>query len=364
MKKILLLMFLFIAPSLAYGEGRTIILQSGGPNLTGLPSDLIPSSDNLFDLGSTTKRWAELHATIATLTSTTTGSLGVTESMVVQPAPDTATALQLKDQAGNVDAYWDSTTGVFHSTIFTATSTTTHTLGVTDLFVMQPTTDSVTAFQVMDTDGGTPIFQVDTTNERVGIGTATPATALDVNGAITTVSTATPGIVQKDSNGTDSDDNAIWYGNLTDTGSGAEDMDQYFRQQVAGTMTTWLFSNADGNLELGTSAQDTEIKGALVFTTTTVTAAGPTDDQDVSGVNVVFIDASGATVTIGGFVGGVSGQVIQVVRLGTTNDAVLEHNEGGGNQDILLADEGDQTISTYGGWTLACNGSDWFEVGY
>jgi hypothetical protein len=309
MKKLLILMLLI--PTICFAETKIMVLPAGGPNWAGFGTDIIPATDNTYDLGSTSLRWAELHATIGTLTSTTT-----------------------------------------------------HTLGVTDLFVMQPTTDSTTAFTINDTDGGAPVFNVDVTNERVGIGTNSPATALDVNGAITTVSTPTPGVTFIDSDTTDEDDSAIVYANATDTATTQEDVDIYVRQQVAGVMTTTIFSDSDGNLELGTAAQDTEIKGALVYSTITVTAAGPSDDIDVSGVNVVFINASGATVTIGGFVGGVNGQVIQVVRLGTTNDAVLEHNEGGGNQDILLADEGDQTISTYGGWTLVCNGSDWFEVGY
>ena len=175
---------------------------------------------------------------------------------------------------------------------------------------------------------------------------------------------ATPGITFQDSDGTDADDNGIIYGNLTDTGSGTEDFNIYLRQQVAGAMTTFMLADADGNIELGTAAQKTDVKGALVNATVTVTAAGPTDNLNVSGVNVVFIDATAATVTIGGMVGGVNGQIIRVVRLGTTNDVVLEHNEGGGSQNIFLADEADQTLSTYGGWTLVCNGTHWYEVGY
>ncbi len=40
-------------------------------------------------------------------------------------------------------------------------------------FVLQNSTDSTTGFQVLDTDGGNPVFSVDTTNETVGIGIAT-----------------------------------------------------------------------------------------------------------------------------------------------------------------------------------------------
>jgi hypothetical protein len=43
--------------------------------------------------------------------------------------------------------------------------------------------DSTTGFQIFDADGGTPILNVDTTNERIGIGTATPGAALDIVGS-------------------------------------------------------------------------------------------------------------------------------------------------------------------------------------
>ena len=46
--------------------------------------------------------------------------------------------------------------------------------------VFQPNADSTTFFQVLDADGGTPILSIDTTNERVGIGTATPSQLLQV----------------------------------------------------------------------------------------------------------------------------------------------------------------------------------------
>lgn len=46
----------------------------------------------------------------------------------------------------------------------------------------QNVTDSTTGFRVLDADGGNPILNVDTTNERVGIGTASPSYELDVVG--------------------------------------------------------------------------------------------------------------------------------------------------------------------------------------
>ncbi len=63
----------------------------------------------------------------------------------------------------------------------------------TDLFTIdqagavlsQNDTNSTTAFQVLDADGGNPVFNVDTTNERVGVGTASPGTAFEVVGDAT-----------------------------------------------------------------------------------------------------------------------------------------------------------------------------------
>ena len=47
-------------------------------------------------------------------------------------------------------------------------------------FTARNDTDSTTGFQVLDADGGTPILNVDTTNEGVGIGIAGPDRTLDV----------------------------------------------------------------------------------------------------------------------------------------------------------------------------------------
>tara|TARA_Y100000031_G_scaffold79810_1_gene87971 strand:- start:14675 stop:17260 length:2586 start_codon:yes stop_codon:yes gene_type:complete len=49
--------------------------------------------------------------------------------------------------------------------------------------IFQTTTDSTTGFQILDADGGTPILNIDTTNERVGIGTTAPNAILDISDA-------------------------------------------------------------------------------------------------------------------------------------------------------------------------------------
>lgn len=96
----------------------------------------------------------------------------------------------------------------------------------------------------------------------------------------------------------------------------------------------------------------------------TVTAAGPTDDLDVSGVNVVFIDTTSNNVTIGGLVGGVARQTLRIVVTNATNDTTLENAEGV-NQNIFLHAGGDETLnSEYGGWTLVCNGTHWYDASH
>ncbi|MCP4549640.1 MAG: hypothetical protein GY835_24560 [bacterium] len=127
------------------------------------------------------------------------------------------------------------------------------------------------------------------------------------------------------------------------------------------TASPLIYGEFDNNII--TINGDLSTTGRLYGGGATVTAAGPTNDVDVSGCNVVYIDTVGNDITIGGFTGGVAGQVIQVVRTRTANKATLEHNEGTGNQDIFLVTEGDDELETYGGWTLVCNGTHWYEVG-
>jgi hypothetical protein len=98
-------------------------------------------------------------------------------------------------------------------------------------------------------------------------------------------------------------------------------------------------------------------------TSATQTAAGPTDNLDVDGINVLLVDTSSNNVTIGGFVNGEANQVLFVSCIDATNNTVLEHNEGTGNQDIFLLSGGDETLTgSYGGWILVCNGTSWFAI--
>lgn len=108
------------------------------------------------------------------------------------------------------------------------------------------------------------------------------------------------------------------------------------------------------------------IIGSVYSATLTHTIAGPTDDLDVTSVNTVFLDCSANDITIGGLVGGVDGHVLYFAKLCTAaHDVTLEHNEGTPNQNLFLHAGIDETLhGEYGGWTLACDGSDWYDISH
>lgn len=59
----------------------------------------------------------------------------------------------------------------------------------------QNQTDSTSGFQVFDADGGIPVLSIDTLNERVGIGDATPEGVLEVDGSTTSTAADYYGIL-------------------------------------------------------------------------------------------------------------------------------------------------------------------------
>ena len=102
------------------------------------------------------------------------------------------------------------------------------------------------------------------------------------------------------------------------------------------------------------------IGGALTMASRTITSGG--DAVDATGIGILFVDKSGGHVTIGGFTGGVEGQVLHLVSLAKANNLIIENEEGGGNQDIHIGN-GDLTLTaTSGGVTLVCNGTKWMAL--
>ena len=130
------------------------------------------------------------------------------------------------------------------------------------------------------------------------------------------------------------------------------------------TTTGTISCNTAG---IGTASPTTtlDVDGTVSYKHTTFSTLGPTDNVDVSDTTVLEVDTSSNNVTIGGFTGGVQGQIIHVVKIDTTGRLQLEHNEtptSGTSQKIYVTSGADELIVGYGGWTLYCNGTAWFSL--
>lgn len=193
----------------------------------------------------------------------------------------------------------------------------------------------------------------------VGIAEATPGARLHVQGAASGITgifrahATTPGNIME------------WQssigGILGSVDSGGNIYGQNFQIPAGGYMgisggVEWLFE----------AAGRATLAGAVATATLTWTAAGPTDNIDVSGVNTLFVNPAGNAITIGGLAGGVDGQTIDIVIISTNNSVTLEHNEGGATQPILLHKGLDETLAgEYGGWNLKCHGGvDWHDISH
>lgn len=124
-----------------------------------------------------------------------------------------------------------------------------------------------------------------------------------------------------------------------------------------------------GNVGIGTTepSAQLDVSGDLEaekFVSGTKTITASADDVDVSHATVLNCDTNGGNITIGGFVGGVDGQILHLYN-SDTNDVILEDDEGTGNQDIKCASAADVTITAEGGVTLIYDGTDgvWRIIG-
>ena len=106
------------------------------------------------------------------------------------------------------------------------------------------------------------------------------------------------------------------------------------------------------------AANKVTINGAINSSTATITASS--DNTNVAGINTLFINPA-ATVVIGGFAGGVDGQVLHVIIVDGDQDVTLENEEATGTQKLAMHESSDETLSSArGGFTFVFNSTTGF----
>jgi hypothetical protein len=231
--------------------------------------------------------------------------------------------------------------------------------GIDPLETSEINAADATGITITDDGDNLAIFVED--GGYVGIGTDNPSAKLHVNGGHLRVQNGNGLFVDTNSDCTVS----LGRGSGSGTWGGIR-WDYSEEQFVIGTETGGfvMIFDENGNIGINESSPsaDLHVTGNIAQGTATASLAGPTDDFDVSSANIVFVNTTSNNVTIGAFTGGVAGQKLVLVRTSTANTATLEHNEGTANQNIFLSDEADEALTTYGGWSLVCDGSNWYEV--
>ena len=86
------------------------------------------------------------------------------------------------------------------------------------------------------------------------------------------------------------------------------------------------------------------------------------DNFDVSGISVLYVDTSGNSVRMGGFSGGSVGQILFVLKSSINNSMILEHYESTGTQKIMTDDGHDITFTSRGGCMMFCSGTYWYTI--
>jgi len=154
--------------------------------------------------------------------------------------------------------------------------------------VFQATVDSTGFFQVLGADGGTPVLNVNTLNERVGIGTATPNHELHISGSSATM------VLESDVGSLSSilmEQAGVTYGRLQIGAGGAfniesraADEDMVFKVNDGGQTRTALSLNADVSEVVVNQSADSLVDFRV---------------ESVTNTHMIFCDGSQSAVLIG-----------------------------------------------------------------
>ena len=310
------------------------------------------------------------------------GEIGIetdTGKMKIGDGVTAWTALDYIDSAVSHDSLTDISADDHHAQSHTIVSHSDTTATGTELNTLTDNSIANTLHrhsELVASDGSPdPALSVDSAGE-VGIGTTSPLHLLGLEGESTTLlnlhrpsATLASDVVgigfsmRNDGNAPTDDTRAgVFYKYAGDiflaghTGDIESDPEAYAKLYIDGPT---------GNVGIGVTDPHSklEVNGAISSGQSTFSTTGPTDNVDVSGVNSLLVDCSSNAVTIGGFAGGVAGQILHIVMIDNTNHLTLEHEEGGGSQDLHMHQEVNEEIDA-GGVTMVCDGSDWWDCSH
>jgi len=173
---------------------------------------------------------------------------------------------------------------------------------------------------------------------NLGLGTTAPAEKLEIEG----------GNLKMESTN-DGNNGLIRFYDANDVESG---------QVYASASDLRLFSAND----IIMTADTVDVVGAIASGTTTISASS--DAVDVTGVNTIFVNTGSGDVTIGGFTGGIDGQVVHIIKApDSSNNMILEYNEAAGTEKLLNHAQVDLTFDKLGGATYVFGvQSKWWQV--
>lgn len=118
-------------------------------------------------------------------------------------------------------------------------------------------------------------------------------------------------------------------------------------------------------LEVDVDNARVTINGTLTFASITLTA-GIIQSPDISRINIIWLDCSAGNLSIKSFLFGLDGQRLFIARLDDCpNDTSILHRAAPPGQHINLHAGLTETLTNeYGGWTLVCDGLEWFDLSH
>jgi fibronectin-binding autotransporter adhesin len=217
---------------------------------------------------------------------------------------------------------------------------------VTGNSTFKPTSNGITAFQIQNAAASTTVLDVDTTNNRIGIGNAAPAYALDVTGDINS-STAlrVGGVSVCTASGCTSSGGS---GNYIQNGTAVQASANFAIQSAAAGSVGALIRGAASQ-----SADLLDLQNSSSVNQFSVTAGGAVTEAGALTVSAGGIAVTGNS-TIAGTLGGLTGLTVASGGATVTGNSTITGTLGG--LTGLTVASGGETI-TAGGLTVSAGGA-------